>query len=324
MLREALAQSGQDASVLTPMRRFALKRLIPMSKGRFSDEMIDELVAQAEAYEPGEDHSPADAGAAPSDVELPEWRKQVTPGRFAGRTVVVTGAGSGIGYATASRVAREGGWVIAVDISKPRLKEFAAAHKKFDVVTVKCDITAAQDIAKVVKAAGERVDELANVTGIMDNMTGLHDVGDDVWERVFAVNVDAMMRLTRAVLPGMIAARCGAVVNVGSEASLCGSAAGVAYTASKHAVVGMTKSAAFMYAPSRVRVNMVAPGGDMTGIESSFDSEFAAARIRNALTVMPPRAEPGALAASIPFLLSDDGVNVTGAILLADGGRSAT
>jgi NAD(P)-dependent dehydrogenase (short-subunit alcohol dehydrogenase family) len=125
-------------------------------------------------------------------------------------------------------------------------------------------------------------------------------VPDAVWERVFSVNV-------------------------ASEASLRGSAAGLAYTASKHAVVGITRSSAFMYAQLGIRVNAVAPGPVATNIEATFASELGQQRIGETLQTLqtlPPVAEPAQLAASITFLLSDDGTNVAGVILPSDGGWS--
>src|SRR3712207_4432265 len=123
------------------------------------------------------------------------------------------------------------------------------------------------------------------------------------------------MKLMRAVVPGMLPRGKGSIVNVSSEAGLRGSAAGAAYTASKHAVVGLTKSSAFMYSPSGIRVNAVAPGPVITNIEAKFASELGAQRVQQAMTVLPTPVLPDQLAASITFLLSDDGVNVSGAIL---------
>jgi len=224
LLRELLAQGGQDEKALAPVRLFPLQRLVQLSKGQFPQAMVDEMVAKVNGgVAPVEDDATDDDAPA-------EWVERITPGRFAGKTVIVTGAGSGIGRATASRVAREGGKVIAVDVSQPRLDEFAAELAGNDVTVVAGDITNPDSIAAIVAAAGGRVDALANVAGIMDDMTPLHEVSDAVWERVMTVNVTGMFKLTRAVLPLMLEAGSGSIVNVASEAALRGSAAGLAYT----------------------------------------------------------------------------------------------
>ncbi|MDR6905780.1 NAD(P)-dependent dehydrogenase (short-subunit alcohol dehydrogenase family) [Agromyces sp. 3263] len=329
ILRELLAQSGQDADVLKPVSRLAIKRLIKLSKGQFSQQMVDDLVARAAAGEvPAGSSGVADAPSAAAEasapvVERPEWVERLDQGRFSGKTVIVTGAGSGIGRATASRIAREGGRVVAVDVSQERLDEFAAEHDGADIVTLVADITDDAKIAEIVGAAGERIDGLANIAGIMDDMTPIGELTDAVWQRVFAVNVDGTMKLMRAVAPLMVAQGSGSIVNTASEAALRGSAAGVAYTASKHAVVGLTKSTAFMYGPSGLRVNAVAPGPTITNIEAKFASPLGAERVQLAMTILPDAAEAEALAASITFLLSDDGVNINGVVLASDGGWSA-
>ncbi|WP_104164408.1 SDR family NAD(P)-dependent oxidoreductase [Cryobacterium sp. N22] len=328
ILRDLLAQAGQSADVLRPVRRLALKRLVKLSKGTFPPELIDELVRRVEAGDvPVSDTTDAPAPAepaasGPAPVERPEWVERIDAGRFTGKTVIVTGAGSGIGRATASRVAREGGRVIAVDISQERLDDFVAEFAGADIVPVVADITDDTAIAAIVEAAGGQIDALANVAGIMDDMTPVHEVTDAVWQRVFAINVDGSMKLMRAVVPGMLERQSGSIVNVASEAALRGSAAGVAYTASKHAVVGLTKSSAYMYGPSGIRVNAVAPGPVITNIEAKFASELGAQRVRAGMAVLTDAVEADALAASITFLLSDDGVNVNGQVLASDGGWS--
>jgi NAD(P)-dependent dehydrogenase (short-subunit alcohol dehydrogenase family) len=132
------------------------------------------------------------------------------------------------------------------------------------------------------------------------------------------------MRLTRAVLPGMLAAGGGAIVNVSSEASLRASASGAAYTASKHAINGLTKSTAVFYKGNGVRANAVAPGPVATNIEAPFKSQHAAGVLGPIMqTTVPPVATADQLAATICWLLSDDASNVNGAILPSDGGWSA-
>lgn len=243
--------------------------------------------------------------------------------RFAGATIIVTGAGSGIGKATAERIVAEGGRVIATDVVETRLDELRAALGD-DVVTVAGDVAEESTIVRILEAAGERIDGLANVAGIMDGFLPTAEVDDATWERVFAVNVTGMMRLTRAVLPRMLDAGRGSIVNVSSEAGLRGSCAGVAYTASKHAVNGFTKSTAFFYAPKGIRCNAVAPGAVATNIEAPFTSAWAGERLGPFLqTLVPGVAQPAQLAAAITWLLSDDSSNVTGVILADDGGWSA-
>ncbi|MFF2631739.1 SDR family NAD(P)-dependent oxidoreductase [Microbacterium sp. NPDC058021] len=327
ILSEMLAQGGQTPEVFKPVKRLAIKRLIKLSRGSFTQEMLDELVRRAAAGEVPEGVVPAvevteETDAAPT-VPLREWTERLDQGRFTGQTHIVTGAGSGIGRATASRVAREGGRVIAVDVSQERLDEFVAEHPGADITPIVADITDDAGIARIIEAAGDTIDGLANIAGIMDDMTPVGDVTDAVWDRVIAINVTGTMKLMRAVIPTMLAQGGGSIVNTASEAALRGSAAGAAYTASKHAVVGLTKSTAFMYGPSGIRCNAVAPGATITNIEAKFASPLGAERVRAAMAILPDPVEADALAASITFLLSDDGVNVNGVTLASDGGWSA-
>lgn len=246
-----------------------------------------------------------------------------TAGRFTGRTIIVTGAGSGIGRATATRIANEGGRVIATDVVAERLDALRTELEGFPVETVVGDVAASETIDALIAAAGDRVDGLANVAGIMDAFLPPDEVDDATWERVFSVNVTGPMRLTRAVLPLMIAAGKGSVVNVASEAALKASAAGAAYTSSKHAIAGYTKSVAFFHGPQGIRANAVAPGAVATNIEAPMRSEYAARRVGPIMqTTIPPVAQPEQLAAAITWLLSDDSANVNGAVLPSDGGWS--
>ncbi|MEU4563391.1 SDR family NAD(P)-dependent oxidoreductase [Actinoplanes sp. NPDC023936] len=309
-IRALLGQGGDfDESRLAPARGLPLQQLVALSQGQIPQEAVDRLVMAV------------NGGVTPAEESSGAWREKVTGGRFDGKTVIVTGAASGIGRATASRIVREGGRVIAVDITADKLK--ALVDDLGDaIVPVTADITVDADIARIVEAAGDTIDGLANVAGVVDDFSPIHETADAIWDRVFAVNVDGVFKLTRAVIPSMLAAKSGSIVNVASEAALRGSAAGVAYTASKHAVVGITKNTAFMYGADGIRVNAVAPGGVATGMVPRDQSEFGMARTGPLLRTIPGVAMPEHLAASITFLLSDDGVNLNGVILPSDGGWS--
>ena len=311
LIRQLLAPAGLDPAVLTPARGIALDQLVAMSGGQLPQSAIDDLVRAA------------NGGEIPTDAPDTGWQERIVDGRFTGRTVVVTGAASGIGRATASRIAREGGRVVAVDVSADRLAELVAALPDVELVTVTGDITRQEDIDAVVDAAGDRIDALANVAGINDDFSPLHETTDAVWDRVIGINLTGGFKLSRAVLPAMVAAGRGAIVNVSSEAGLRGNASGNAYTVSKHGVIGLTRSAAFMYGPQGIRVNAVAPGGVATGIPMpAHVSEAGSARLAPFQAAIPSLATAEQLAASITFLLSDDAVNINGAVLTSDGGWS--
>lgn len=338
LIRKMLADAGVDEKVLTPVKLLPLKNLMAMSQGQMPQSLVDELVAKANSDDPAvlAEVTSAPAPAAASE-EAPEveavdeddefeaepWEEVVTPGRFDGKTVIVTGAASGIGLATASRIAREGGRVIAVDISADKLETFKASLPEAEIVTVAGDITKQESIDAIVAAAGDTIDGLANVAGINDDFSPLHETEDAMWDRVLGVNLTGVFKLSRAVVAKMLAAHKGSIVNVSSEAGLRGNASGNAYTVSKHGVIGLTRSAAFMYGREGIRVNAVAPGGVATGIPFPPKvSEWGSAKLHPYQMQIPTLATAEQLAASITFLLSDDGVNINGAILASDGGWS--
>ena len=245
------------------------------------------------------------------------------PGRFSGKTAVVTGAGSGIGKAVVTRLLAEGAKVVASDISVERLDALAAELGSAQLVTVAGDVSQQSSIDAILAAADGVVDALANNAGIMDAFLPTAEVTDEMWDRVMNVNVTGPMRLSRAVLPGMIERGSGAIVNTASEAGIRAGASGTSYAASKHAVIGLTKSTAFFYGPKGVRTNAVAPGAVATNIEAPFSSEWAAQRLGPIMqTTVPAPAEAEQLAAAITWLLSDDAANINGTVLMSDGGWS--
>lgn len=242
---------------------------------------------------------------------------------FLGKSIIVTGAASGIGRATALQFARKGGRVIAVDRDGDRLATLEH-ETKGNIQLAHGDITEPLFAASVVADAGGRIDVLANVAGIMDSFLPSAEVDDETWDRVIAINLTASQRFMKAVLPGMIAAGGGSIVNVASEAGLRGGCAGAAYTASKHGLIGLTKNTAFLYAKSGIRANVVAPGPVDTGLQPNFQSALAAERITPFLAAtIGAIGQPSDLASAILWIASAESRFVNGAVLAVDGGWSA-
>ena len=305
-IEQLLAGFELPDGALDQMKALPLRQLATLSQGKLRQSVIDDMVR------------------AVNGGELPEESPD-TPAstRFEGKTYIVTGAAGGIGAAVAARVAREGGRVIAVDLAEERLQEFVSAHSGTNITPIAGNIVEQDSIDRIVAAADGKIDGLANVAGINDDFSPLHETSDAMWERVIGVNVTGAFKLSRAVIPVMLEAGKGSIVNVASEAALRGNASGNAYTVSKHAVVGMTRSAAFMYGTQGIRVNAVAPGGVATGIPFPANvSDVGSARLQPFQAQIPTIATAEQIAASITFLLSDDGVNINGVVLPSDGGWS--
>ena len=176
-------------------------------------------------------------------------------------------------------------------------------------------------VAQTIEVHG-RIDVLANVAGVLDNFKTAHETDDATWRRVMAVNVDGPMLLSRAVLPHLRERGGGCIVNVGSQASVRGGTAGFAYTTSKHALLGQTRSIAWTYAADGVRCNVVCPGGVETNISAGLTdpSQLGLERAGPVLGTMPPIASADQIATLISWLASDEAGNVNGAVITSDGG----
>lgn len=243
--------------------------------------------------------------------------------RFTGRTAVVTGAGSGIGRATALRLAQEGATVVVVDVAARRLETLVADAPRLPLFPVVADLTERSAVSRVLAAAEGRLDVLVNAAGTTDRFEPVAEVADETWDRVFALNVVAVMRLTRAAVPLLRESVHAAIVNVASQAAVRGSAAGAAGTASMHAVAGLTRSTALMHAADGIRTNAVVPGATDTGIGTSVGPGLFPERTAAFLQDVPGTATPEQVAAVIAFLASDDASTVNGVLMACGAGGSA-
>lgn len=255
--------------------------------------------------------------------------------RFEGKSVVVTGASSGMGRQIAYDFAKEGATVVAVARRQERLAELAAQVEADDlpgkILPYVGDVSSRETndamIDFAVKQTG-KLDVLVNNAGIMDGFEPIGDISDERWEKVFAVNVNGPMYAMRKAVQVMLGQESrGNIVNVASIGGTNGARAGAAYTASKHALVGMTENTGYMYAHEGIRCNAICPGGVKTEIAGSMMADaginqFGMGRSMAGLDGEIRQAEPEELAAAVLFAASDEASFMTGACVKVDGGVS--
>jgi Dehydrogenases with different specificities (related to short-chain alcohol dehydrogenases) len=245
-------------------------------------------------------------------------------GKLEGKVVIITGGGSGIGKSMASLFSREGAKVVLVDVVDERVKEVTQELKKDgrEVLGMTLDISVKENAEKVVNETirvFKRIDVLCNNAGIMDGFFTLTETADELLERVMRVNLYAPFWMSRRAIPHMLREGRGVIVNTASVAGLYGGKAGTAYTVSKHALIGLTRSIAAQYGPRGIRCNAIAPGGVITNITSNSKMSQEGMELLKR-SVAPPPAEPEQIAKVALFLASDDSFYVNGEVLVADAG----
>lgn len=249
-------------------------------------------------------------------------------GKLDGKVALVTGASSGMGREIAKLYVAEGASVIAMARRKERLDEIAA-DSNGKIIPFAGDITNDEDIDDAIKLAIDKfgkLDILVNNAGIMDNMVPAADITDELWDKVIGLNLTSVMKLTRAALKEMLKVESGVIVNVASVGGLKGGMAGTSYIASKHGVIGLTKSVGYEYAPKGIRCNAICPGGVNTEIAESGMSDanpFGLERAMLGMGTNPRQGEPEEIATVALFLASDDSSFVNATTIVADSGWAA-
>lgn len=233
--------------------------------------------------------------------------------------VLVTGAAKGVGRAMTDLFRKQGAVVIAVDIDDEAL---AAMPPGDDLVPVRADVRDANEIEKALDVAGT-VDVLCNNVGVIDRLTLIDEVERSEWDRLLAINLTAPFLFCQGMVPRMVAAGGGVVTNVASVSGLAGARAGVAYTASKFGVVGLTKNIAATFGDRGIRCNVICPGRILTGIADGIDISPGGAAVMTRDRDIPPEATPEQIAAVAVFLASDSASYVNGAAIPVDAGWTA-
>jgi NAD(P)-dependent dehydrogenase (short-subunit alcohol dehydrogenase family) len=249
-------------------------------------------------------------------------------GQFEGKSAIVTGAAGGIGRASAMAFAREGAGVVVADLNLAGCEETVnlIASEGGKAVAIETDVSNATDVQAMVKKA---VDEFGglnfahNNAGIEGAVAMTADYDENEWDRVLSINLKSVFLCMKYEIPEMLKVGGGAIVNTASIAGLVGYMTMPAYAASKHGIVGLTKTAALEYATRGVRINVICPGGVQTPMVDRMSAARDKEEFEASIKAMHPIGrigQPEEIADVAVFLCSDKASFITGQALAADGG----
>jgi len=244
--------------------------------------------------------------------------------RFEDKVVLVTGAASGIGRATALRVAEEGASVVCADLQAEAAQATAklAEERGGRAIARTCDVSRPDEVTATVTEAVEQygqIDSLCNIAGFL-RMDNFHELDLEDWNRVLSINLTGTMLMCQAALPYLLTTG-GNIVNASSTSALAGLPWGTAYAASKGGVLAFTRALAIEYGRQGIRANAVCPGSIKTPMTSGLGmpEDVDMTLIQRAMALDMPRG-PETVASVIAMLASEDGAHINGEYIRIDGG----
>jgi NAD(P)-dependent dehydrogenase (short-subunit alcohol dehydrogenase family) len=241
------------------------------------------------------------------------------------RVGIVTGAGSGLGEAAAKRLAADGAWIVVADRNADAAERVAAEIRRTgaEATPIAADVTRYDDMKRVVDHAVTtygRLDIAFNNAGITPVLVDVHEIDIADWAQIIEINLTGMFHSLKAELTHMLEHGGGAIVNMASTAGLMAHAGRAAYSASKHGIIGLTRSAAVEYAQRGIRINAVAPGPIDAPSAQALPPQVRAAIA--AKTAMNRTGQMSDVAAVVSFLLSNQAAFVTGSVYEVNGGQT--